>query len=130
MRPAHVPGPDGLILRNNWTPIIGRLAKVGLGFLLSVRGWPVAGSMGSRSHTTFPQTATPQEPTCIRACPFSVSQTPDGTDCAWADPQPSKPMTKQLTIRGEIFMPDISMGGFLVGLEGMRGCQRTGVILA
>ena len=41
------------------TPIIGRVASEGSGFLSSVWGFPVAGSIASRSHATFPQSARP-----------------------------------------------------------------------
>ena len=42
---------------NSGSPIIGRLASAGLGFLSSTWGFPVAGSIGSFSQTMTPQIA-------------------------------------------------------------------------
>ncbi|MGY3470807.1 hypothetical protein ACVW0I_007678 [Bradyrhizobium sp. LM6.11] len=73
---------------NNGKPIIGRLARAGLGFLLSVAGWPVAVSWGSRSQTTLPQMPPPHLLILTRASPAWVCQVPSAL-CARAAVAPS-----------------------------------------
>ena len=64
---------------NSGSPIIGRLASAGLGFLSSTCGLPVAGLIGSRSQTTTPQMPPPHLLTRTRASPAWVSQMPAGS---------------------------------------------------
>ena len=52
-------GPDGRMPINSGSPIIGRLASAGFGFLSSTAGLPVAGSIGSLSQTMTPQMPPP-----------------------------------------------------------------------
>src|ERR1700712_5530021 len=78
MRPDHLFGPDIRMSWNSGSPIIGRFAKAGLGFLSSTIGCPVAGLTGSRNHTTTPQIAPPQLLTRTFASPAWVSQMPIG----------------------------------------------------
>jgi hypothetical protein len=68
---------------NSGSPIIGRLAKLGLGFLSSTWGFPVAGLIGSRSQTTTPQMPPPHLLTRTLASPAWVSQVPLGS-ALWA----------------------------------------------
>src|ERR1700750_1873192 len=86
MCPVHLLGPAIRILENSGSPIIGRFAKAGLGFLSSTIGCPVAGLTGSRNHTTTPQIASPHLLTRTLASPAWVSQVPIGlpADCAMA----------------------------------------------
>src|SRR5882757_6646344 len=86
MRPDHLFGPDIRMLWNSGSPIIGRFASAGLGFLSSTIGWPVAGLTGSRNHTTTPQIASPHLLTRTLASPAWVSQMPIGLPavCAMA----------------------------------------------
>src|SRR3954453_12864793 len=86
MCPDHLLGPAIRILLNSGSPIIGRFASAGLGFLSSTIGCPVAGLTGSRNHTTTPQIASPHLLTRTLASPAWVSQTPVGlpADCAMA----------------------------------------------
>src|SRR5215472_6092875 len=79
MRPDHLPGPAGRIPRNIGSPIIGRFASTGSGFLLSVSGFPLVGSILSFSHTTVPQSPSPHRLTRIRASPACVNHTPVGS---------------------------------------------------
>src|ERR1700756_3775602 len=75
------------MLENSGSPIIGRLASAGFGFLLSVAGLPVAESIGSRSQTITPQMPPPHLLTRTLASPCWVSQTPEGSRaCARAGP--------------------------------------------
>src|SRR5262249_35659035 len=69
----------GCTPRNSGSPIIGRLASAGLGFLSSTAGLPVATSIGSRSQTITPQIPLPHLLTFTLASPACVSQTPDGS---------------------------------------------------
>ncbi len=69
-------GLAGCMPLNSGNPSIGRLASAGLGFLLSVAGWPVAVSWGSRSQTMTPQMPPPQLLIFTRASPAWVSQVP------------------------------------------------------
>src|SRR6185312_4453699 len=64
---------------NSGSPIIGRRASAGFGFLLSVAGFPVALSIGSRSQTMTPQMPPPHLLPLTLASPSCVSQTPDGS---------------------------------------------------
>src|SRR4030081_2442620 len=86
MRPDHLLGPDIRMSVKSGSPIIGRFASAGLGFLSSTIGCPVAGLTGSRNHTTTPQIASPHLLTRTLASPAWVSQTPIGlpADCAMA----------------------------------------------
>src|SRR3954471_23545279 len=86
MCPVHLLGPAIRILLNSGSPIIGRFASAGLGFLSSTIGCPVAGLVGSRNQTTTPQIASPHLLTRTLASPAWVSQTPVGlpADCAIA----------------------------------------------
>src|ERR1700726_2304771 len=61
---------------NSGSPIIGRLASEGLGFLSSTWGLPVAGLIGSLSQTTTPQIPPLHRLTRTLASPACVSQTP------------------------------------------------------
>src|SRR3954463_2271237 len=75
---------------NSGNPMIGRLASEGLGFLLSVAGWPVAVSYGSFSQTTTPQMPPPHLLILTRASPAWVSQVPLASALsAWAAVAPS-----------------------------------------
>src|SRR3954463_11372922 len=78
MCPDHLLGPAIRILLNSGSPIIGRFASAGLGFLSSTIGCPVAGLTASRNHTTTPQIASPHLLTRTLASPAWVSQTPIG----------------------------------------------------
>src|SRR6202035_3702486 len=71
---------------NSGSPIIGRLASAGLGFLSSTWGLPVAGLMGSRSHTITPQIPPPHLLTRTLASPAWVNQIPLASPptCAFA----------------------------------------------
>src|ERR1700692_837351 len=71
---------------NSGSPIIGRLASAGLGFLSSTWGFPVAGLMGSFSQITTPQMPPPHLLTRTLASPACVSQIPltSPPDCALA----------------------------------------------
>src|SRR3954470_18929083 len=86
MCPDHLFGPAIRILLNSGSPIIGRFARAGLGFLSSTIGCPVAGLTGSRNHTTTPQIASPHLLTRTLASPACVNQTPIGLPavCAMA----------------------------------------------
>src|SRR5882757_6857355 len=86
MRPDHLFGPEIRISWNSGSPIIGRFASAGFGFLSSTIGCPVAGLTGSRNHTTTPQIASPHLLTRTFASPAWVSQMPIGlpADCAMA----------------------------------------------
>src|ERR1700749_3982604 len=63
---------------NSESPIIGRLASAGLGFLSSTCGFPVIGSIGSFSQTITPQIPAPHFETRTFASPCWVSQMPSG----------------------------------------------------
>src|SRR3981081_3565809 len=93
MRPDHLLGPAIRISLNSGSPMIGRFAKAGLGFLSSTIGSPVAGLMGSLNHTTTPQIAPPHLLTRTLASPPCVSQIPlgSGPACAFAGVTPSNP---------------------------------------
>src|SRR3954471_9353552 len=78
MWPVHLLEPTGRMSVNSGKPIIGRLARDGLGFLSSTIGCPVAGLVGSRSQTTTPQIASPHLLMRTRASPAWVNQTPVG----------------------------------------------------
>src|SRR5580700_7653443 len=69
---------------NSGSPIIGRLASEGFGFLSSMAGFPVAGSIGSFSQTITPQIPPPHLLTLTLASPAWVSQTPVGSPSACA----------------------------------------------
>ena len=69
---------------NSGSPIIGRLASAGFGFLSSTAGFPVAGSIGSFSQTITPQIPPPHLLTLTLASPAWVSQTPVGSPSACA----------------------------------------------
>jgi hypothetical protein len=63
---------------NSGSPIMGRLARAGLGFLSSTAGFPVERSIGSLSQTTTPQipplhllTRTLASPACVSQIPFA-----------------------------------------------------------
>src|ERR1700733_3462322 len=88
---------------NSGSPIIGRLAKDGLGFLLSTSGFPVAGLIGFLSQTTTPQMPPPHRLTRTLASPAWVSQIPltSPPDCAFAAVAPSS------AIRIAIVRPDL-----------------------
>src|SRR5260370_22136228 len=62
-----------------WTPIIGRTRFGACELLVSVFGFPVAGSFGSFKPTMFPHRAPPQFAMATLALPFSVSQFPRGS---------------------------------------------------
>src|SRR5258708_10487219 len=62
-----------------WTPIIGRARFAASELLVSVFGFPVAGSFGSFKPTMFPHMAPPQLTMATLALPFSVSQFPRGS---------------------------------------------------
>src|SRR3954451_3766961 len=84
MCPDHLFGLATRISVNSGSPIIGRLASAGLGFLSSTIGCPVAGLTGSLSQTMTPQIASPHLVTRTRASPACVSQTPSGLAPVWA----------------------------------------------
>src|ERR1700751_3883424 len=90
------------MLENSGSPIIGRLASAGFGFLLSVAGLPVAESIGSRSQTMKPQIPPPHFLTPTLASPAGASQTPKGSSAgARAEPAERRaanptPMTASL----------------------------------
>ena len=69
---------------NSGSPIIGRLASAGFGFLSSTAGFPVAGSIGSFSQTITPQIPPPHLLTLTLASPAWVSQIPVGSPSACA----------------------------------------------
>src|SRR4030081_3018741 len=79
MRPDHLLGPDIRMSWNSGSPIIGRVAKAGLGFLSSTIGFPFAGLIGSLNQTTTPQICAPHLLTRTFASPACVSQMPDGS---------------------------------------------------
>src|SRR6266436_7485538 len=62
-----------------WTPIIGRARFAASALLVSVFGFPVAGSFGSFKPTMFPHRAPPQLTMATLALPLSVSQFPRGS---------------------------------------------------
>src|SRR5882757_11407149 len=86
---------------NSGSPIIGRLASAGLGFLSSTWGFPVAGLMGSFSQITTPQmpplhllTRTLASPACVSQIPLTsppacapAEATPTVTSAAATRPQ-------------------------------------------
>src|SRR3954464_4278088 len=96
---------------NSGKPIIGRLASAGLGFLSSTCGCPVAGLVGSRSHTTTPQRASPHLLMRTRASPAWVSQTPTGlpAPCAWAS-DAANTAANTAIVRQVLGMMRISLG--------------------
>src|ERR1700722_15797054 len=73
---------------NNESPMMGRFASAGLGFLSSTCRFPVNGSIGSLSQTTTPQIPEPHFETRTFASPAWVSQMPSGLPeaafCAFA----------------------------------------------
>src|SRR5712671_6504788 len=79
MCPDHLFEADIRILMNNGSPIIGRVAKTGLGFLSSTIGFPFPGLIGSLNQTTTPQICAPHLLTRTFASPACVSQMPDGS---------------------------------------------------
>src|SRR6266436_1516673 len=62
-----------------WTPIIGRARFAASVLLVSVFGFPFAGSFGSFKPTMFPHRAPPQLTMATLALPLSVSQFPRGS---------------------------------------------------
>src|ERR1700750_1602100 len=111
MCPVHLLGPAIRILENSGSPIIGRFASAGLGFLSSTIGCPVAGLTGSRNHTTTPQIASPHLLTRTLASPACVSQTPIGLPavCAMATGAPSN------ATKAEIVKPSLAIMENLLG---------------
>src|SRR5882762_6972372 len=111
MRPDHLFGPDIRMSWNNGSPIIGRFAKAGLGFLSSTIGCPVAGLTGSRNHTTTPQIASPHLLTRTLASPAWVNQMPIGLPavCAMATGAQSK------AAKTEIVKPSLAITENLLG---------------
>src|SRR5579863_1841243 len=67
---------------NSESPMMGRFASEGLGFLSSTCGFPVRGSIGSFSQTTTPQIPEPHFETRTFASPAWVSQMPSGLPAA------------------------------------------------
>src|SRR4051794_5533211 len=110
MRPDHLLGPEMRMSWNSGRPIIGRFASAGLGFLSSTIGCPVAGSTGSRNHTTTPQIASPHLLTRTLASPAWVSQTPIGLPavCAAAGAQSN-------AVKNEIVKPSLATMENLLG---------------
>jgi hypothetical protein len=70
------------MLENKASPIMGRLASAGLGFLSSTCGFPVIESIGSLSQTTTPQIPAAHFETRTFASPAWVSQMPSGPPAA------------------------------------------------
>src|ERR1700692_1147419 len=84
---------------NSGSPIIGRLASAGLGFLSSTWGFPVAGLMGSFSQITTPQMPPPHLLTRTLASPACVSQIPLTSPPACASAGEAPGIAKAVTAR-------------------------------
>src|SRR3954465_261674 len=116
MCPDHLFGPEIRMSVNSGSPIIGRLANAGLGFLSSTIGCPFAGFTGSRSQITTPQIASPHLLTRTFASPACVIQMPIGLPavCARAAGAASN------AVKTEMVKPSLASMEYLLGQGGLH----------
>src|ERR1700753_3635381 len=100
---------------NSASPIIGRPLSAGLGFLSSVAGLPVAGSLGLLSQTMTPQMPPPHLLTRTLASPFWVSQipltSPPGSARAGGGASAAEAATARAKLQA-IHLDEINLGDF------------------
>src|SRR5258708_29180087 len=94
---------DGRKLTAIMVPIIGRPRRDGSGFLASVSGWPVRGSLGVLSHTMVPHMSAPHFAMRIWASAVSGSHTPEAAKApaggARAGPRAATPRANERGLR-------------------------------